>query len=266
MDKYRRANLALWNEWTHIHAQGNIYGLEDFKAGKNKLHTLEMRELGSVMGKSLLHLQCHFGLDSLSWARLGAKVTGMDFSDEAIRLAQSLSVDCRLPARFLCCDLYDLPHHLDETFDIVFTSYGVLNWLPDLPAWAQIVAHFLKPGGVFYMAEFHPTALTFDENAKDLRIAYPYFDSAVQVSSSPGDYANREATVKQPLEYEWTHPLGEVLTALIQAGLSLQFVHEFPFNVYQALPCLQKAEDGYWYLPGKAETIPLIYSVRAVKK
>jgi 2-polyprenyl-3-methyl-5-hydroxy-6-metoxy-1,4-benzoquinol methylase len=140
MDEYRRANLALWNEWTQIHAQGNTYGIEDFKAGKKQLHSLELAEVGPVAGKSLLHLQCHFGLDTLSWARLGAQVTGIDFSNEAIDLARTLSRECSVPANFICCDLYDLPNHLDGAFDIVYTSYGVLTWLPNITTWAQLVS------------------------------------------------------------------------------------------------------------------------------
>jgi SAM-dependent methyltransferase len=266
MDEYRRANRALWNEWTQIHARGNTYGLEDFKAGKNKLHPLEINEVGPVAGKSLLHLQCHFGLDTLTWARLGAQVTGVDFSDEAINLARSISAECAIPGRFICCDLYDLPNHLDDTFDIVFTSYGVLTWLPDLAAWAQLVARYLKPEGLFYIAEFHPTSYIFDETASELRITYPYFNPEVEAYPVQGSYADHEAVVHQPVEYGWTHTLGEVITSLIQAGLSLEFVHEFPFNIYKGFAFLEQADDGYWYLPGKAQTIPFLYSIRAVKK
>ena len=135
--------------------------------------------MGEVRGKSLLHLQCHFGLDTLSWAREGAQVTGMDFSPEGIRIARGLAEELNIPARFICCDLYDLPEHLDETFDRVFTSYGVLCWLPDIPRWAQIVGHFLKPGGVFYIAEFHPFSNVFknDGDETSLELAYPYFNT-----------------------------------------------------------------------------------------
>jgi ubiquinone/menaquinone biosynthesis C-methylase UbiE len=265
MDECRRANLNLWNEWTQIHAQGDTYGLQSFKAGRNELHPLEISELGPVAGKSLLHLQCHFGLDTLSWARRGALVTGIDFSDQAIDLARSISAECSIPASFICCDLYDLPNHLDKTFDIVFTSYGVLTWLSDLTTWAQLAARYLKPGGIFYIAEFHPASDIFDENADKLQIAYPYFNPNVEAYPVQGSYADREAVVRQAVEYGWTHPLGEVITSLIQAGLSLEFVHEFPFNIYQGLALLEQAEDGYWYLPGKAQTIPLLYSIRAVK-
>jgi SAM-dependent methyltransferase len=265
MDDYTQANRRLWDEWTHIHEKSELYRLEQFKAGENKLNPLEITEVGPVAGKSLLHLQCHFGMDTLSWARLGAQVTGIDLSPEAIRLAGSLSAELDIPGRFICCNLYDLLDHLHETFDIVYTSYGVLAWLPDLTHWASLIAFYLKPGGVFYIAEIHPFAMIFDDEASELKVRYPYFNPRVQAWDVHGSYADPTAEVQQKVSYEWDHPLGAVLTALIQAGLSLEFVHEFPFACYQQFPFLQLAEDGYWYLPGKAQTVPLIFSVRARK-
>src|SRR6266852_5932566 len=147
MDTYSKANLDWWNEVVGVHAQGDTYGLERFKAGMSKLKYLEREEVGEVTGKSLLHLQCHFGMDTLSWARLGASVTGVDFSEEAIALAQSLSQELAIPARFLQTNIYDLPDVLDEQFDLVFTSYGAICWLPDLKPWGQLIARYLKPGG-----------------------------------------------------------------------------------------------------------------------
>ena len=276
MDEYRRANQALWNEWVAIHARSKLYSLDQFKAGKSSLHCLEMEELGEVSGRSLLHLQCHFGLDTLSWARLGAQVTGIDFSEEGIALAQSLSRELDIPARFLCCDLYDLPAHLSEQFDIVYTSYGVLTWLSDLRGWAKIAAQFLKPGGTFYIAEFHPFSMIFDEEAPELRLRYPYFDTGVIASPVEGSYADPQAKVQQTTSYEWAYPLGEVVSSLVAAGLHIQFLHEFPFCTYNMFPFLEQAEDGYYYLPEKARapgsataghpaTIPLMFSIKAEK-
>jgi SAM-dependent methyltransferase len=264
-DEYTQANRALWDEWTHIHAGSEMYRLEQFKGGENTLNPLEREEVGSVEGKKLLHLQCHFGMDTFSWARLGAQVTGVDFSPEAIKLATSLSLELGIQARFICCDLYDLPEHLNDTFDIVYTSGGVLTWLRNLDRWAKVAAGYLKPGGMFYIREIHPTSGIFDESASELRIKYPYFDTEPYVDEEPRDYADHTAEIKQKVSYEWTHPLGEILTALIQAGLRLEFLHEFPFTGYQAFPFLEKGEDGYWRLPGNAQTIPLTFSVRARK-
>jgi len=161
MDEYLAANRALWDEWTAIHETSSFYDLEAFKAGGSRLRDYEVDEVGDVTGKSLLHLQCHFGIDTLSWARLGARVTGADFSDRAIELGRSLAAELRLDATFVRSDLYDLPSVLDGQFDVVYTSRGVLGWLPDLGRWAGVVAHFLRPGGVFYMTEIHPVAQAF---------------------------------------------------------------------------------------------------------
>ena len=265
MDEFSRANRALWDEWTGIHARSEMYALDQFKAGKSSLHSLELDELSDVGGRSLLHLQCHFGLDTLSWARLGAQATGIDFSKQAIALARSLSQQLDIPARFLCCDLYELPDHLTEQFDIVYTSYGVLAWLPDLRGWAQIAAHFLKPGGVFYIAEFHPFGTIFDEQSPELRLRYPYFETGVIASPVQGSYADPQAMVQQPTSYEWAYPLGKVVSSLAAAGLRIQFLHEFPFCVYNMYPFLEQADDGYYYLPGQAQSVPLMFSIRAVK-
>ena len=260
-DAYR-ANMALWNEWTDINSRSSLYALDAFKAGRSKLHPLEVEELGPVAGKSLLHLQCHFGMDTLSWARLGAAATGVDFSDRAIALAQQLSQECSVPARFVLSDIYALPDHLDETFDIVYTSYGVLPWLSDLGAWARVAARFLRPGGTFYMVEFHPFSNIYNEGDPELLIESPYFKTGATVWPVQGSYADRQAVVHQDISYEWTHPLGEVLSALLAAGIRLEFVHEFPFSVYPQFTFLEKGTDGYYYLPGKATTLPLMYSIK----
>ena len=201
MDDYLAANNALWEEWTAIHETSSFYDLEGFKAGGSRLRTYEVDEVGEVTGKSLLHLQCHFGIDTLSWARLGARVTGADFSDRAIQLARSLAAELGLAATFVCSDLYDLPAVLDEQFDVVYTSHGVLGWLPDLERWAGVVAHFLRPGGVFYLTEIHPVAQAFAEEP-GLRLGYPYFPRPEPLASPvQGSYADPTAQVRQPVEY-----------------------------------------------------------------
>jgi SAM-dependent methyltransferase len=265
MDEYRSSNRRMWNEFTHINARSALYQLEEFKAGQNKLNPLERGELGDVAGKMLLHLQCHFGMDTLSWAMLGAQVTGVDFSDEAVALARSLSAELHIPGRFICSDIYDLPQVLDETFDIVYTSYGVLCWLSDIPGWAKLAARCLKPGGVFYMAEFHPFANVFDDYAPELRFRYPYFEKQMMEFPVDGSYADPVAKMEPTTSYEWNFRIGEVLTSLLDAGLRLEFVHEHPFTVYQQLPFLERGADGYWHQPGGREDIPLMFSVRATK-
>lgn len=228
--QYRETNRGLWDGWARLHVQSDFYNVAAFKAGGSSLMPIEQAELGSVAGRSLLHLQCHFGMDTLSWARLGARVTGVDMSDEAIRLARQLSADTGLPARFIGCDIYELPSLLDERFDIVFTSYGVLSWLDDLERWAAVVAHFLNPDGVFYMVEFHPVWGALDE--KDgTRLRYDYFRAAEpERFEEQGSYADRSSDFSHP-GYVWPHGMGEIITALISAGLRIEYLHEFPYSV-----------------------------------
>ncbi len=175
----RAANLKLWNHWTEVHEKSAFYDVEGFKAGTTSLWPLELEELGPFVreGTTLLHLQCHFGLDTLSWARLGAEVVGLDLSDEAIALARRLADEVGLSGRaeFLCADLYDADAHLGgRLFDVVFVSWGAIEWLPDLERWAGIVARHLKPGGTFYLAEIHPFGYALDEvpGEHDVQVKY----------------------------------------------------------------------------------------------
>lgn len=263
--KYMDANREMWDEYVPIHAQSPFYRLEEFRQGENKLNPLERGEVGEVAGKSLLHLQCHFGMDTLSWARLGAQVTGMDYSEKAIALARSLSDELKLPAKFICCNLYDLPENLGGQFDIVYTSYGVLCWLNDIPRWAQIAASYVKPGGFFYIAEFHPFAMVFDDESTELRYRYPYFLEDALSFEVKGSYVDRNAPVQAEMDYEWQHTLGDIVSALVAAGLQIEFLHEHPFSVYEQLPCLQPDGTGYWRFPDGASPIPLMFSLKAAK-
>jgi SAM-dependent methyltransferase len=259
---YRDTNRNLWNGWARFHVRSAFYDVPAFKAGKSSLMPIEMSELGSVIDKSLLHLQCHFGMDTLSWARLGARVTGVDLADEAIRLARQLSSEIDVPARFIRSDIYELPAILRERFDIVFTSYGVLCWLDDLERWARVVAHFLKPGGVFYMVEFHPVWNMLDE--KDgTRVCYDYFSTPEpERFEEQGSYADRTAEFRHP-GYAWAHGLGEIITALISAGLRVEYLHEFPYSVYNVAECLEESAPGMFTVRGRNGTIPLLFSLRA---
>jgi SAM-dependent methyltransferase len=268
MDEHLRANRAVWDEWTGINASSDFYNLATFKAGRCSLKTLELEELGDVRGKRLLHLQCHFGMDTLSWSRLGALVTGVDFSPRAVELAQSLSRELDLPARFVCCNLYDLPQQLDpaEKFDIVFTSYGALTWLPDRRRWAQIAASYLRPGGVFYIAEFHPFSMVFNEETATPVVKYPYFDEGMMAFPVQGSYADPSAETVNKTTYEWNYPLGEVVSELIAAGLQIEFLHEWPFACYPMFPYLVEGPDGLFRMPPGQLSLPLEFSIRAVKE
>jgi len=267
-DRFFEANQKLWDELSKLHIDSKTYKTKEFLEGKTTLHSIELEELGSVKGKTLLHLQCSFGLDTLSWAREGASVTGVDFSGEAIRLARMLSDQAGLKATFIQSNIYDLPKALDRKFDIVFTSYGVLCWLPDLPQWAQIVARFLKRGGFFYIAEFHPMMWVFDWDTPDgFRIARTYFHNPVPIESqAEASYAEPNKRIGPFVEYEWAHGLGAVVTAIADAGLRIRFLHEFPRSTFQQLPCLKEAEDGSWYIDDPEIQLPLTYSLLATKE
>jgi SAM-dependent methyltransferase len=264
------ANRSLWEVWTRIHAAGDFYDLEGFKAGGIRLRPYEIEMVGDVDGKSLLHLQCHFGIDTLSWARLGARVTGADISPSAVELARSLAVELGFPeARFVESNLYDLPSALDGTFDVVYTSRGVLGWLPDIRGWARVVADFVTPGGTFFITEAHPVMNIFENEGVgpgELRLAYPYWEHAAPLTFPvTGSYADRDADVGNETEHSWDHSLGEIVTALIEAGMVIEALVEHPFLDWQ-VDFLVEDGDGLWTLPPDAGgELPLMFSLVARK-
>ena len=268
MNEFISANRELWDQLTPIHHRSEFYEVDQFKQGKCLLTGIDRDEVGNVTGQSLLHLQCHFGLDTLCWARRGAIVTGADFSEPAIALARSLAAEHAPEAKFVCSNIYELPKHLTGQFDIVFTSGGVLTWLPDIKAWAEVAAHFVKPGGTFYIREFHPMGgILYDEDPPEAapRIGYPYFHNDKPLFfEGDGSYADPKANVNKP-SYEWMHSLADVVTSLVAAGLRIEYLHEFPFNSYQSHPFLIRSEDGYWRYPQHPDSIPLMFSVKATK-
>ena len=193
-------------------------------------------------------------------------MTGADFSTAAIEQARALAADVGLDAQFVCSDLYDLPNQLQATFDVVYTSRGVLGWLPDLERWAQVAAHFVKPGGFFYITEIHPVANVFDDDdgVTDLRLRFPYFShDDPLVFKTQGSYADRSASVGQKVEYGWNHGMGEVVTTLAATGLHIDFLHEFPFAEWP-VSFLQLAPDGTYRLPPEHDgRLPLFFSLKA---
>ncbi len=263
MQKYFDANKTAWNKKVSYHFKSDFYNVVGFRKGKSSLQFIELEELGDVKGKTMLHLQCHFGLDSLSWAKQGAEVTAVDFSDEAIRIAKDLSIETGINADFICANIYDLKELIAKKFDIVFTSYGVIGWLPDLKKWGEIISHFLKPSGIFYMVEFHPVAWMFDDNFEKLQ--YSYFKSEEPIKEiAAGTYADRDADISQ-IEYSWNHSLSEVINSLTSAGLRIESLNEFPFSVYNCFANTVKGIDGWWRIKGLEDIIPLMYSLKAVR-
>ena len=272
MDHRLEANRRNWNERTPVHAASAFYDVAGFKAGRITLSAIERREVGDVAGKSLLHLQCHFGMDTMSWARLGARATGVDFSDAAIALARSLSAELGVGARFIEANVYDLPEVLDEQFDVVYTAIGVLCWLPDLAAWAKVAARHVKPGGFLYLMDGHPAFASMESAARgddgkveDLRVRYPYFPNAAGMRFAGGDpsYAGAQPIVADL--YEWSHSLEEIFAALQGAGLQIRFFHEFPMSRYRAFPGMAPVEDGWWRFPEGNDRLPQTFSLLATK-
>jgi len=260
-------NRRMWDESVPLHLASRSYDVPSFVRGRLSVLPLEVEELGPVRGRSLLHLQCHFGMDTLSWGRLGAKVTGVDFSAPAIAAADELANQVGIPARFVRSNVYDLPAHLPGKFDVVYTGKGAICWLPDLTRWARTIAGYLKPGGRFYLFEDHPVAELYANGprAKRFVLEVPYFGGAPLKDESPGTYAAPKARLRNATSYAWIHPISETLGALIRAGLRIDLVHEFPFSYWKRFPFLRRGRDGYWHIPRNAGALPLSWSLRAGK-
>jgi len=265
LEEYYETNKRRWNELVDIHAKSNEYDLENFIAGKNSLHRVELEKLGDVKGKRLLHLQCHFGLDTISWARLGAKVTGVDFSETAIELAREIAKKVGVDAEFVCSNVFDLPKVLEGEYDIVFTSYGVLCWLKDIDEWARIITHYLKKDGVFLLAESHPFMWVFDDASEELNLKYSYWHNEEPLSwEDDGTYADKDAKVTNKKSYEWQHTVSDVLNALIKAGLTIDDIGEYPDLVWAYTPASKRVDEEYFRIPG--DPLPQTWSVKASKR
>ncbi|WP_216616423.1 class I SAM-dependent methyltransferase [Marinifilum caeruleilacunae] len=256
-------NRESWNELTALHAGSSFYDLEGFKNGKSSLNHIEIEELGDIKGKKILHLQCHFGMDTLSLARLGAEVVGVDISDASIAKAKELASELDIPARFIRSNVYELENVLDETFDIVYTSYGAINWLDDLDKWAKIIRSYLQPIGIFYMVEFHPFIYTLND---DSEISDSYFKSDALESVVEQSYTDQsEISGKKLKHIEWHHSLSEVINSLISNDLKLEFLNEFPYQVYDCFPNLTACGQGKWMNEKYGNKVPHMYSIKARK-
>jgi 2-polyprenyl-3-methyl-5-hydroxy-6-metoxy-1,4-benzoquinol methylase len=251
-DRYLDANRRLWDRWTEINFASEMYDVEGFRAGRDTLNPLDAEGLGDVAGKTVLHLQCHFGQDTLSVARRGAIVTGLDFSPKAVALARSLGEETGIPGRFVEANVYDAVEALGgETFDIVFTSAGVLSWLPDLPAWGRVVGSLVKPGGFFFLRDFHPLEYLWDDDpgVQELRVKYPYFtqETPLEFPNQPC-YSDWDEPVTET-EYAWVYSLADIVNAVVGGGLSLEGIREYDYCSYGSHPLLQRCEDGLCACP-----------------
>ena len=262
MNEYFEANKDLWNQRTAVHKNSAFYDLAGFKAGTNVLTPIELNEIGDVKGKTLLHLQCHFGMDTMSFSRMGAKCTGVDLSDDAIKLANEINDELKLDAKFVCCNVYDTSAFVKEQFDIVFTSYGTVGWLPDLDPWAKVIAEKLKTGGFFYMAEFHPVVWMFDDDFTHIK--YHYDNKELIVMEDQPTYTEDKNEISGKV-YSCSHSISELLNALINAGLKIEFFNEHTFSPYSNFKNSVETETGKWHIKGMEGKIPMVYSLRAMK-
>jgi SAM-dependent methyltransferase len=244
-----------------VHAKSAFYDLDAFKAGGLSLQAIERERVGGVRGKRLLHLQCHFGMDTLSFARLGAHVVGVDFSGEAIALARRLAADLALPARFVECNVYDTRARLDETFDVVYTSFGAIPWLPDLGPWARVVRESLVPGGRFVMVEFHPY-LWMSQIGPDLAVRHSYFNRGPITEEGTGSYADTSAPLHYR-EHAWNHPLADIINALLAAGLRLDRLEELDHSPFDVFPGTVRGSDGQYRFRGVEGMVPMIFALEA---
>lgn len=253
---YIAVNKETWNKRTKVHLKSKFYDVDKFLQGQSSLNHIELKEVGEVNNKSLLHLQCHFGQDTLSWARLGAQATGLDLSSEAIYQAEKLAKSLAIDANFICDDVIHFGKHNRQQFDFVYTSYGVLCWLENLDHWAATVAGALKPGGQFNLVEFHPF--------NDLTCGYSYFPSTQPDIEQEGTYTEN-CDGEALTVVTWPHSIGEVINALIANGVQIESFNEYPYSPYDCFEGLEKVEGKGYQLLHKGQAIPLVYAIKGRK-
>ncbi len=263
MPNYLTTNRAAWDDKVAVHLETEMYDMAGFTSGNTSLISIELERLGDLRGKRILHLQCHFGQDSISLARMGATVTGVDFSEVAVAQAKKMAAEEGASANFICCDLYALPQHLTEQFDIVFTSYGTIGWLPDLDKWAKVVSHFLRPNGKFIFVEFHPVVWMYDD--KFTKIAYNYFNTGAIIEEYSGSYADLAAPITHTYTM-WNHALSEVFNSLISNDLTINQFDEFDYSPYNCFQETVKIAPKKYQIAAFDNKIPMVYAIVATKK
>lgn len=262
MDNYIEINKQSWNGRLEAHLASDFYDMDGFLKGNSSLNKIELDLLGDIKGKKILHLQCHFGQDTISFSRMGAEATGVDLSDKAIEKGQEIAQELNTNTKFISCNIYDLPEHLDEQFDTVFTSYGTISWLPDLNKWGALIAKYLKPGGQFIFAEFHPVVWAWDDDFKEIK--YYYNNVAPITEEESGTYADKNADIKQAYVC-WNHGIGEVVNSLIKNGLVIEDLQEYNYSPYPFVNDTVKIEEKKYQIKKFGDKLPLVYSIKAIK-
>ena len=256
---YLEINRKLWNDKTEVHVNSQFYDVDGFLRSENSLKHVEIDLLGDISGKKVLHLQCHFGMDTISMCKLGAEVTGVDLSNVAIEEAKNLNKKVNSNARFILSDIYNLPNVHDEKYDVVFTSYGTIGWLPDIDKWASIVVHFLKSGGEFLIVDFHPVLWMMDDEFSSIK--YSYFNDGPIIEQTDGSYADRNADISNQ-SVSWNHPLGEIIQSLIKKGLTLHHFEEYNYSVYDCFENTIEIATDKFQIKGLEGIIPMMYSIK----
>ncbi|MEZ4804071.1 MAG: class I SAM-dependent methyltransferase [Bacteroidia bacterium] len=260
MENYIEMNKKSWDNRLESHLSSDFYNLKAFLNGKSSLNSIELDLLGDVRGKSILHLQCHFGQDSISLSRMGAIVTGVDFSEKSIDKARELAIVTQNDTEFICCNLYELPEHLNKKYDIVFTSYGTITWMPDLLKWAAVVKHFLKPKGKFIFVEFHPIVWMFDDDLET--IIYNYFNVKPIIEEEQGTYADRSATISNT-STTWNHSISEVVQSIMSMNLTITNLKEYDYAPYPFVKGCEEFEPIKFRIKKFENKLPLVYSIVA---
>lgn len=270
LDAHREANLANWDERVAGHIAPDGYGIESFIEDDRAITNVvrfDRPAVGEIAGKTLLHSQCHIGTDTLSWARLGAKVTGIDFSSAAITAAQDLARRTNIEATFIETEFYDSPQHISEQFDIVYTSVGAICWLPDIEQWGEIVAGFVKPGGSFYIRDTHPMLQTLDDTRTDeeMVVTFDYFFTPDPQMFPEDESYLGSAKLEHVETYVWSHTIADVINALIGAGLRIERVEELQHLDWEFLSFMEKNNDAYVLPESHRNKMPMQFSIRATK-
>ncbi|MEK6512001.1 class I SAM-dependent methyltransferase [Myroides odoratimimus] len=261
-NNYIEINKKTWNEKVALHVDSEFYNMKDFLAGETSLNEIELNLLGDVRGKKVLHLQCHFGQDTLSLARMGADVTGVDLSDKAVEKGSELAQQLGLDVRFICSDVYQLPEVLEEQFDIVYTSYGVIGWLPDMNKWAEVVSKFVKPGGKFVFVEFHPFIWMYDYDFT--KIEYSYFNIEPIVEIETGTYADKTADAEFG-SVSWNHSIADVVQGLVNNQLQIKAFEEHNYSPYPCFNQVVEIAPKKYQIKPFGDKAPLVYAIVAVK-
>ncbi len=259
---YININKKLWDKRTAIHYKSKFYNVTSFLKGKDSLNAIELALLGDIKGKDILHLQCHFGMDSISLARHGAQVTGVDFSEKAIEKANYLNKQLNTHVTFIQSDIYQLSNILEDKFDIIFTSYGVLGWLPDMNKWAHVIQHFLKPKGTLVLVEFHPIIWMYSNDFN--KIAYNYMNDGPIVEDLEGTYTDADKHIQEK-SVSWNHGLSEVINPLIKSGMQILDFQEYNYSPYDCFENTLKIAEQKFQIKNLENRFPMVYSIKAQK-